>query len=395
VATVPTRREELAARRARQRAAAARRRRRLALLVLAALVLLGVIVGGGAYLVGSAFFDDDYDGPGSGDVVVRVIDGDSTSQIGAMLERRGVVASVGAFTHAARADPRVLAVQPGYYEMRSRMSGADAVARLVDPSARVGRLEVRGGTQLDDTRSPDGTTAPGVLSLISQASCAQVDGSRSCVSVEDLRRTMTETDPADLGVPAWAVEDVRKVAPQRRLEGLVAPGVYDVAPGTSAADVWRELLAASRPRLEAGGLADAAAKVGYTPYQVLVISSLVEKEAITPDMPEVARVVYNRLAGRQRLELDSTVNYPLDVQALRTTSEARSTVGPYNTYAVAGLPPTPIAAPGKAALAAALGPEQGPWLFFVRCRTDGTSCFATNLAEHQENVKQAIASGAF
>ena len=83
------------------------------------------------------------------------------------------------------------------------------------------------------------------------------------------------------------------------------------------------------------------------------------------------------------------------MQAQRTTAEARATQGPYNSYAVAGLPPTPIAAAGKAALTAALAPEPGPWLFFVRCRTDGTSCFATTLAEHQNNVRQAIASGAF
>lgn len=391
----PSRRERLAAQRARQRAEAARRRRRFAVVALAALVLLGVVVGGGAYLLGSAFFDDDYDGPGTGDVVVRVIDGDSTSQIGAMLERRGVVASAGAFTSAAGDDDRVLAVQPGYYQMSSRMSAEAAVARLLDPAARVGKLEIRGGTQLDDTRTPDGRTSPGVLSLVAQASCARVDGERRCLSVDDLRRTMAETDPADLGVPAWAVDDVRRADPNRRLEGLIAPGVYDVAPGTSAGDVLRELLADSIPRLEAGGLADAQAKVGLAPYQALVVSSLVEKEGITPDMPEVARVIYNRLAGQQRLELDSTVNYPLDVQALRTTAEARATPGPYNSYAAAGLPPTPIAAPGKAAVSAALAPEPGPWLFFVRCKTDGTSCFATTLAEHQENVRQAIAAGAF
>lgn len=379
--------------RAARREAVTRRRRRIGVLVLAAVVLLGVI-GGGAYYVGSSFFDKDYDGTGTGDVIVQVVSGDSTSQIGQMLTRRGVVASSGAFTSAAADDSRVLAVQPGYYQMSGQMSAKSAVARLVDPAARVGRLEVRGGTQLDDTRSPDGTTAPGVLSLISQASCGQIDGQRRCVSVDDLRATMSTTDPGELGAPTWALDDIRKAEPARRFEGLVSPGIYDIAPGTAAPDVWRELLAASVPRLEAAGIGDAAARAGVTPYQALIISSLVEKEAITPDMPQVARVVYNRLAVNQRLELDSMVNYPLDVQALRTTAEARARVGPYNSYAVAGLPPTPIAAAGKAAMAAALGPEPGPWLFFVRCKPDGTSCFGTTLAEHQANIRQAIADGA-
>lgn len=376
-----------------RRDAVTRRRRRIGVLVLAVVVLLGVI-GGGAYYVGSSFFDKDYDGTGTGDVIVQVVAGDSTNQIGQMLTRRGVVASSGAFRSAAADDSRILAIQPGYYQMSGQMSAESAVARLVDPAARVGRLEVRGGTQLDDTRSPDGTTAPGVLSLISQASCGQIDGQRRCVSVDDLRATMSTTDPGELGAPAWALDDIRKAEPARRFEGLVSPGIYDIAPGTAAADVWRELLAASVPRLEAAGIGDAAARAGVTPYQALIISSLVEKEGITPDMPRVARVVYNRLAANQRLELDSMVNYPLDVQALRTTAEARAKVGPYNSYAVAGLPPTPIAAAGKAAMAAALGPEPGPWLFFVRCKPDGTSCFGTTLAEHQDNIRQAIANGA-
>ena len=76
-------------------------------------------------------------------------------------------------------------------------------------------------------------------------------------------------------------------------------------------------------------------------------------------MPKVARVLYNRLGAGQRLQLDSTVNYPLDLQALRTNADDRAKPGPYNSYAVAGLPPTPIAAPGKAAVEAALAPGRG------------------------------------
>jgi UPF0755 protein len=85
----------------------------------------------------------------------------------------------------------------------------------------------------------------------------------------------------------------------------------------------------------------------------------------------------------------------LDLQALRTTEADRATPGPYNSYVVAGLPPTPISAPGKEAIAAALDPEPGPWLYFVRCQTDGTSCFAETFAQHDANVAQARANGAF
>ncbi len=366
-------------------------------LLVAVALLLGAVAGGGYYLYGSVFAPTpDFDGPGSGDVVVRVQDGDSTKQIGRILAEQGVVASSAAFTEAAEGDvDRARSIQPGYYQLRRQMSGAAAVALLLEPGSRVGQLEIRGGVQLDDTSAPDGTMAPGVLSLISQATCLTVDGARRCVSVDELRAAMTDTDPAQLGVPAWALADVGKADPRRRLEGLLVPGRYDVHPALPAADVLRGLLETSAARLEASGLVAGAQSIGSTPYQVLTISSLVEKEAITPDMAKVARVIYNRLGAGRRLELDSMVNYPLDLQALRTTDTDRLRPGPYNSYTVAGLPPTPISAPGKEAIAAALAPEPGPWLYFVRCQVDGTSCFATTFAEHDTNVAQARANGAF
>jgi UPF0755 protein len=378
-----------------QRAQTRRRRRRTSVLVLAVLLLLGAVAGGGYYVFSSVFSTPDFEGGGSGDVIVQVHEGDSTTQIGSTFAQRGVVASIEAFTKAAAQDDRIRSVQPGYYQLRMRMSGAAAVELLLDPTSRVGQLEIRGGVQLDDTRAPDGTVAPGVLSLISKATCMEQDGTEQCVPVDQLRAAMTDTDPAALGVPAWALEEVGRADPVRRLEGLLTPGRYNVAPGTTAVDVLRGLLATADARLEASGLVAGAQSIGSTPYDVLTIASLVEKEAITPDMPKVARVIYNRLGAGQRLELDSMVNYPLDLQALRTTADDRARPGPYNSYVVAGLPPTPISAPGNAAIKAALTPAPGPWFFFVRCQTDGTSCFATTFAEHTTNVQQARANGAF
>ncbi len=390
----PSRREELAARREELRRRARRRRRRLAAAALAVLVLAAGVVGGGYLLYQEFYGIPDYDGNGRGDVVVKVDDGATTTQIGAALQRADVVKSVEAFTTAAAEQPRIRSVQPGYYRMRLQMSGESAVRMLLDPASRVGRLEIRGGVQLDDTSNPDGSVVPGVLSLIAASTCAELDGQRRCVTTDELREAMSTTDLTALGVPSWAREDVAKAEPRRRLEGLLAPGVYDVQPGTPALDVLRGLLSTSATRLETQGLVASARAMGYTPYKVLIVSSLVEKEAITPDMPKVARVIYNRLGSGQRLELDSTVNYPLDLQTLRTNANDRAKPGPYNSYLTAGLPPTPIAAAGKDAIAAALAPAEGPWQFFVRCRADGTSCFAETLAQHNANVAQAVRDGA-
>jgi UPF0755 protein len=141
------------------------------------------------------------------------------------------------------------------------------------------------------------------------------------------------------------------------------------------------------------GVASATGK--YSPYQLLIIASLVEKEGITPDFGKIAQVIFNRLGQRVRLELDSTVNYPLDLQAVRTSSTDRGKAGAYNSYLNYGLPPTPIGAPGQRAVRATLDPEKGPWMFFVRCQRDGTSCFATTLGAHEDNVRDAVRVGAF
>jgi UPF0755 protein len=355
------------------------------------------IVGVGAYLLyRSLFAVPDYDGPGQGDVIVQVQAGDTTSAIASELVRENVVRSAKAFTVAAAEDEsRARSVQPGYYRLRLQMSGEDAVALILDPKSRVGQLEIKGGVQLDDTRGADGSVTPGVLSLISRATCTTLNGASTCLSADELSNAMATTPPAQLGVPGWALADVGKADPRRRLEGLIAPGRYDVRPGSSAQEALRTLVTASVTQYEALGVTAAPEQGQFSPYQLLVIASLVEKEGITPDFGKIAQVLYNRLSTRTRLELDSTVNYPLDLQALRTSTADRTRPGPYNSYLNYGLPPTPIGAPGQRAIQAMLHPTPGPWLFFVRCQKDGTSCFATTLPEHQDNVRIAMAAGAF
>ncbi|SFN59961.1 UPF0755 protein [Pseudonocardia ammonioxydans] len=361
------------------------RRRRLALLASALLV--------GALLVAAAVFllgPDDYAGGGSGSVVVRVQAGDSTSAIGESLVAQDVVKSRAAFVSAAADEEGIARIQPGFYELRSQMSGGAAAEALVDPERRVGFMDVRGGVQLDDTRAPNGELSPGVLSQISQATClGEADGEPRCTGVDELRAAMAGADPAEIGVPEWAHAGFRNAVPERRLEGLVAPGPYDLDPRGTPEEVLREVLEISAERLADAGLG------GEDAYRTLIVASIVEKESLAPDMPKVARVIENRLAAGQRLEMDSTVNYPLDVQALRTTAEARGTPGPYNTYLNTGLPPTPVASVSTTALQAAEEPAPGQWLFFVRCTTEGGSCFAVTYEEHLGNVDRARAEGAF
>lgn len=362
-------------------------------------VVLALIGVGGYYgykqLTGIGDYED-YAGQGEGAVVVEVKGGESTGQIAATLVEEGVVASTRAFVVAAESNSDVRGIQPGYYVVKKKSSGAAAVKQIVNPKARVGKLEIRPGAQLENVIQPNESVTDGVITKLSKASCADLDGKSTCVPPEQLAQVATTGDLAKLGVPDWAVPDASKAPePKRRLEGLVAPGIYDVKPGSTAEELWTQLLTASARQLQAWNMPTIAENTGYTPYQVLTMASLVEKEAIAKDFSKVSRVTYNRMQESMKLQYDSTINYVLDRPAIRTNAADRAKAGPYNSYANTGLPPTPISSPGEGALKAAANPEPGNWLFFVKCQKDGTSCFADTNAQHEANVTQAQENGAY
>jgi UPF0755 protein len=382
-------------RRERRRARKRRRRR----LILATVLMVLILAAGGVYLgvreLRAWWEVPDFAGPAGPQAIVQVEDGQSLTAIGATLARSNVVASIRAFTLAAEADPRVRSVQPGYYQLRERISGSAAVAMLQEPGARVGHLEIRGGQQLDNVQLPDGKIVPGLLAEISRASCGMIKEISTCVSPEALRTAMDQTDPRQLGIPEWALDPVSRVAPGRRLEGLLVPGSYDVRPGSSSLELLQQVTAASVVRLLVGGFPASSAGTGYRAYDVLVIASVIEKEAITPDFRRVSRVIHNRLAAGMPLQMDSTINYPLDRQEVNTSDVDRARPGPYNTYLNVGLPVSPIGSPSSDAIAAALNPEPGVWLYFVKCQKDGASCFSVTREEHDAAVRDAAARGVF
>jgi UPF0755 protein len=363
------------------------------------LVVLALIAVGGYYgykqLTGIGDYED-YAGQGTEDIVIQVKSGESTGQIAATLHDSGVVASTRAFVAAAESNSKVRGVQPGYYVMKKKSSGANAVKQIVNAKAQVGQFEIKPGAQLESITSQGGVAVEGIIAKLAKASCADINGKSTCVPAEQLTEVAKTGDLAKLGVPDWAVPDASKAPePQRRLEGLIAPGVYNVKPGSTPEELWTELVTASATQLQAWNMPTIAENTGYTPYQVLVMASLVEKEAITPDFGKVSRVTYNRMQKGMRLQYDSTINYVLDRPAIRTNKSDREKVGPYNSYDNTGLPPTPISAPGVKALQAAVNPEPGEWLFFVKCEKNGLSCFANTDDEHEANKQKAIDNGAY
>lgn len=338
---------------------------------------------------------NDYTGDGGSDVVIQVHDGDSTTTIAQTLFDHNVVATVKGFIDAAQGSAAIQAIQPGFYKVRTEIPAASAVVRLADPQNRVGKLTIPEGRQLDDTTdAKTNDVTAGIFTLISQATCVSLDGNRKCMSVDDLRAAAGAGTPESLKVPQWAIEPVTKMGTDhRRIEGLIAPGTWNVDPAASPAETLASLVDASAAKYTKIGLLDTATSMNMGPYDILVVASLVQREAKPDDFPKVARVIYNRLGERRKLEFDSTVNYPLDRQEVATSDGDRAQTTPWNTYASEGLPVTPICSAGDQALAAAERPEPGDWLYFVTIDMQGTTVFTADYDQHLANIELAKRNG--
>lgn len=194
------------------------------------------------------------------------------------------------------------------------------------------------------------------------------------------------------------------------LEGLLFPDTYQVSNGESELQVAQRMV----DLMERVGRQESIVEKGYvqglTAYQVLIIASMVEREAkVDEDRPLIARVILNRLAAQRNmpLQIDATLFYGQNPDL--PFSVLKAIDSPYNTYLYTGLPPTPIANPGRASIAAVLDPAANPpeggaeckgvakvdcaWLYYVIADTDGRHTFAVTLPQHEANVEKARAAG--
>ncbi len=177
--------------------------------------------------------------------------------------------------------------------------------------------------------------------------------------------------------------------PDTHPEGQFYPDTYRFARGTPALEILQQAHEVLEQQLMLAWSEYRATSVLMTPYDALILASIIEKEtALAAERDRIAGVFHRRLERGMRLQTDPTVIYGLGGEFdgnLRRADLARDT--PYNTYTRAGLPPTPIALPGRGALAAAVDPAPGSALYFVATRSgDGSHHFSTTLEEHNAAV---------
>ncbi|HVM99677.1 MAG TPA: endolytic transglycosylase MltG [Caulobacteraceae bacterium] len=267
--------------------------------------------------------------------------GAGVAEIGSELRRGGVVGSQTLFVLAAEVTGAAHRLKAGEYDFPSRASLATVISAIAE--GRVVRHFIT---------VPEGVTSHVVMETLMRA------------------------------------EFLTGVAPEPP-EGAVLPETYEARRGDDRAAVLRRMMDA-RDKVLANLWAQRRADLPYkTPEEAVILASIVEKETAKPDeRPRIAAVFINRLKVGMRLESDPTVIYGLTGgkplgHGIRASELASQT--PFNTYVIAGLPPTPIGNPGRASLAAALDPPRTDELYFVADGTGG-HVFSSTLAQHQANV---------
>ena len=311
-------------------------------------VLLSAVVlfGGGWFVVHKAHeawvswrTESDYIGEGKDEVVVVIPKDATVTQIGDVLVENGVIKSTRTFRSVVET----------------------ALKMLLDPANKVA-LKVT---------LPEGRVQVQQWEILTK-------------ELGLTEEQLTEASKSsELKLPSWA-------GGSGKLEGFLFPETYEVAEPVTALGVLKQQVEQFDKVTGAISLESRAKDIGRSPYEVLIVASIVEKEAArAEDRPRIAQVVYNRLAKNLPLQFDSTVHYAIgQFDRVTTTEGDRATDSPYNTYKVKGLPPTPISNPGQSAIESALAPSGENFLYFTTVDLDtGETRYSTDEAGHAENVK--------
>jgi UPF0755 protein len=349
-----------------QRRRRRKRRNRFAPLVAIALILALIVV---SYKIVTSvahrFDTPDYSGSGQGFTRVKVSPGDGASDVAAAMVKAGVVKSSRAFINAAQDSGRAGDIQAGVYRVPLRASGDAALAAILDPANRL----------VSQVTIPEGYTEQQALALLA---------GKTGLPVADLRAAAAKI--SNLGLPEG-------LSP-KTAEGFLFPSTYEIDPDQSANEVVQQLTGQFGAEYRKLGFAAAAKAERLTPYQALIIASLVESEAkFAQDRPKVARVILNRLAKGTPIGIDAANRYGVALTGKDPDTVTYTEDSPYNVRTHTGLPPTPVSNPGEASLRAAVQPAAGDWLYYVVSDSAGHHIFTADEDVWSAAVAKCKANG--
>ena len=291
----------------------------------------------------------DFEGPGAGEVVVRIEAGEEGLSISEKLLEAGVIRDFDSFYRYLIEQNAVF--YPGSFMLRLQMSNASALEVLSNPAnAMTYRVTI-----------PEGFRAIQIFEELAKVS--GIPESEFRKAAENLR---------GLGIPEEAPT----------IEGYLFPATYSFDKEATAESIIETMVARMQQELSDLGIPQRQW------HEILTLASIVQREAkLEADFYKVARVFTNRLAIDMRLETDPTITYSFSGKDMSEVSREEQIEHGYNTYLLPGLPPGPIASPGSLAIDATLNPVSGDWLFFVTINlASGETKFSRTLAEHESWV---------
>lgn len=292
--------------------------------------------------------------PGNNHIVeIEIPPSSSTARVAQILSENDLIRSQTMFRLSCRLFGYDNRLQAGYYQFKPSMNMMQIVEEIV-----------KGQVVALSMTIPEGYTLQEIGNVLIQKGI--------CSKTEWNQALLKDYDFAFLnGIPMR----------ENRLEGFLFPDTYRFQKGVDANQVIMLMLRRFDEVWQRQFAAEAEAK-GMTPYGVLTIAAMVEKEALfDAERPRISGVMYNRIGKGMLLQVDATVIYALGRHTERVTYADLKIDSPYNTYRYAGMPPGPIASPGAASIEAALHPEQHNFLYYVAMK-DGHHTFTRTYNEH-------------
>ena len=309
-----------------------------------------------------------------------VNEGDTISSVASRLHSAGIISNATIFRWYV-STKGTIALTPGYYALKPKDNAGSIVEALSTPPAQT----------FISVTFPEGMTVAQMAQRLSEK--------------------MTFMKPEDFMAAANSPDTASELRPksQTSLEGLLFPDTYQISGDDTESRVVARLVSMMERVSRQVELTAGAKARGFSPYEILIIASLIEREAkVATDRSKIAQVIYNRLAKKMKLEIDASVKYGQDPAMSWTDMKATDT--PYNTYINKGLPPTPIANPGKASIQAALAPFGSPpasdqactglpagvkceYLYYVLADEAGGHVFATTYEQHLLNIEKSKTAG--
>lgn len=298
--------------------------------------------------------------------------GATAREVAALLESQSIVADAGDFESAVSDAGAAARLRAGTYTVVTGSAATMLITTFVTgpPAAETYRVTVIEGLRIEDM----------LLALAEKSPLYEV---------EDFETALLEDVITSPLVPApGSTED-----PLARWEGLLAPDTYEFIVDATPRQILQRLADTLTQRVEDQDWSNLE-EFGLTPYDGLIIASLIEKEAkLDDERPVIASVIYNRLEIGQALQIDATIIYALNNDAREVLLVDLEIDSPYNTYLTPGLPPTPIGGVRLASLLGASSPAETAFFYYVLVDPDGTHGFSETLEEHNEKKAQAQADG--